>query len=62
MTVAREGKFTLPAEVPELVVVLPDALVFVERYPETGSFDPPRGVCAGRCCHLLTGNAARSGR
>jgi hypothetical protein len=33
VTVAREGKFTLPAEVPELVV-LPDALVFVERYPE----------------------------
>jgi hypothetical protein len=27
---AREGKFTLPAEVPELVVVLPDALEFVE--------------------------------
>jgi hypothetical protein len=24
VTVAREGKFTLPAEVPELVVVLPD--------------------------------------
>jgi hypothetical protein len=46
VTVARGGKFTLPAEVPELVVVLPDALVFVERYPETGSFDPPRGVCA----------------
>ena len=36
VTVAREGKFTLPAEVPELVVVLPDALVFVERYPERG--------------------------
>jgi hypothetical protein len=34
VTVAREEKFTLPAEVPELVVVLPDALVFVERYPE----------------------------
>jgi len=34
VTVAREGKFTLPAEVPELVVVLPDALVFVERCPE----------------------------
>jgi hypothetical protein len=30
VTVAREGKFTLPAEVPELVVVLPDALEFVE--------------------------------
>jgi hypothetical protein len=43
--VAREGKFTLPAEVPELVVVLPDALVFVERYPERGPAEyAPVGV------------------
>jgi hypothetical protein len=39
------GKFTLPAEVPELVVVLPDALVFVERYPERGPAEyAPVGV------------------
>src|SRR3982074_3922057 len=45
VTVAREGKFTLPAEVPELVVVLPDALVFVERYPERGPAEyAPVGV------------------
>ena len=34
VTVARDGKFALSAKVPELVEVLPDALVFVERYPE----------------------------
>ena len=45
VTVAREGKFTLPAEVPELVVVLPDALAFVERYPERGAAEyAPAGV------------------
>jgi hypothetical protein len=57
VTVAREGKFMFPAEVPELVVILPDALVFVSA-TQNGA---PRSM-RRRCCQRLTGNAARSGR